>query len=454
MKKNDCISLEITGMTSEGSGVGRHDGMVVFVPGSAVGDRLTVRIIKCSKTYCVGKIESIDVPSPDRIPVDCPVFAQCGGCVYRHISYESELRIKQQRVADAIGHIGGFPDLPVRPILGAAEPDHYRNKAQLPIGTDRDGSPILGFYANRTHRIVDCDDCALQPTAFRSAIRAFRQWLAETGDTIYDETTGKGRLRHLYLREGSATGERMVCLVVNGNGVHKEDRLVQMLREQVEGLTSVVINSNREQTNVILGSKFRTVWGSDTITDVLCGLRFAIAPAAFYQVNRTQAERLYRLAGDYAALTGTETVLDLYCGAGTIGLTMADRAKQLFGVEIVPQAIENARANAAANNITNATFLCGDAADAAATLQQQGIAPDVVILDPPRKGCDASLIETVAKMAPKRVVYVSCDPATLARDLKRFAEAGYQPQEATPVDLFPRTAHVETVVWLSQKQPF
>ena len=453
MKKNDLIPLTITGVTSEGSGVGRHDGMVVFVPNAAVGDQLTVRIIKPSKKYCIGKIEEILTPSPDRIHSDCPVFAQCGGCVFRHISYEAELAIKTQRVADALAHIGGLPDLPLRPIVGAKQTDRYRNKAQLPIGKNRDCQVILGFYANRTHRIVACDDCALQPKAFQPAIRAVQQWIGETGESIYDEATGRGKLRHLYIREGSATGERMVCLVVNGSSVQREDRLVELLRQQVMGLCSVVLNENRENTNVILGKQFRTLWGSDTITDVLCGLRFQIAPASFYQVNRDQAERLYQIAGTYAALTGEETLLDLYCGAGTIGLTMAGRAKQLIGVEIVPQAIENAKANARANGIENAEFLCGDAAEAAVTLQKRGLAPDVIVLDPPRKGCDSQLIATVVEMGPERIVYVSCDPATLARDLKLFREQGYQPIEATPVDLFPRTAHVESVCLLTRENP-
>lgn len=450
MKKNDLIRLEITGITSEGSGVGRHDGMVIFTPNTAVGDDLTVRIIKTSKNYCIGKIEEIHTPSPHRIDADCSVFSQCGGCVFRHITYENELELKRQHVADVLTRIGGFENLPLNPIVGSEKTDHYRNKAQLPIGVNRDGEAILGFYANRTHRIVACDHCALQPVLFQKVIHAFQEWLDEAKETIYDESTGKGKLRHLYIREGSATGEVMVCVVVNGNGVTKEDRLIAILREQVPGLKSVVINSNREKTNVILGKKFRTAWGSDTITDILCGLQFQIAPASFYQVNRDQAERLYTIAAEYADLKGDEVLLDLYCGTGTIGLTMAHKAKQLIGVEIIPQAIENAWENAKKNAIANAEFLCGDAAEAAITLQKRGIKPDVVILDPPRKGCDKQLIETVSEMAPQRVVYVSCDPATLARDLKLFTEVGYQPQEVTPVDLFPRTAHVECVCLLSK----
>ncbi len=450
LKKNDLIPLEIDGMTSEGSGVGRYQDIVVFVANSAVGDRLTVRIIKTAKKYCIGKIETIDTPSPNRIEPDCPVFRQCGGCVYRHISYEHELEIKEQKVRDALTRIAGFPDLMIRPIVGAENPDHYRNKAQLPIGRDREGKPVMGFYASRSHRIIPCDSCALQPEVFRDAIRAVSEWMEHSGDDVYDEKTGKGRLRHLYIREGSMTGERMVCLVVNGNGVHQEDLLVRLLRENVPGLKSIIINSNRENTNVILGARYRTVWGSETITDRLCGLVFQISPASFYQVNRNQAEKLYRIAGEFAQLTGKEVLLDLYCGTGTIGLTMAEKAKQLIGVEVIPQAVENAEANAERNQIRNAEFLCGDASLAADSLYERGIRPDVVVLDPPRKGCSDELVETVSRMGPERVVYVSCDPATLARDLQRFKKFRYMPKEAVPVDLFPRTAHVETVVLMSR----
>lgn len=450
MKKNDLIPLTITGITSEGSGVGRHDGMVIFVANSAVGDELTVRIIKTSKTYCIGKIETIDTPSPQRIDSDCPVFTQCGGCVFRHISYESELALKQQRVADAFQRVGGFSTLPLQPIVGAKKTDRYRNKAQLPIGRNRDGQPILGFYANRTHRIVSCNDCALQPVEFQGAIQAFQQWLLSSGETIYDETTHQGKLRHLYLREGSKTGERMVCIVANGTSLRKESQLIQLLREQVPGLQSVVLNTNRDKTNVILGKEYRTLWGSDTITDELCGLRFQIAPASFYQVNRDQAERLYEIAADDSALTGEEILLDLYCGTGTIGLTMAHKAKQLIGVEIIPEAIENAKENARQNHIQNSEFFCGDAGKAARTLQKRGLRPHVVILDPPRKGCSPDVLETVCQMAPDRIVYVSCDPATLARDVKLLCEKGYALQKVTPVDLFPRTSHVETVCLLSR----
>lgn len=449
LKKNDVIDLEITGYTAEGSGVGRYHDIAVFVPLAAAGDRLRVRILKTAKTYAFGKVERIVVPSESRIRADCLQFAQCGGCVYRHIDYAEELRAKQRRVQDALERIGGFRDVVLNPIVGSQNPDHYRNKAQLPIGRGPNGI-TMGFYASHTHRIISCTDCLLQPEAFTRAMKAFQEWAQKSGEEVYDETTGKGRLRHLYLRQAGATGEIMVCLVVNGNGVHFEPELAEALKNQVPGLKSVIINVNREKTNVVLGEKCRTVWGDDYITDILCGLKFHISPKSFYQVNRGQAERLYTIAGEYAGLTGDETLLDLYCGTGTIGLSMAHKAGKVIGVEIVPQAVEDAKRNAELNRIHNAEFLCADAAKAADMLKNRGVTPDVVVLDPPRKGCDAGLIETIVKMAPGRVVYVSCDPATLARDLKLFAQKGYEPAEVTPVDMFPRTQHVETVVLLQR----
>lgn len=450
IKKNDIVTLSITGMTAEGLGVGRHEGMAVFVPLSAPGDELRVKIVKVAKNYAYGKLLEPLSPSPDRIEADCPVFSQCGGCCYRHISYEAEKRIKWERVRDALSRIGGLEDLPLRPILGAESRDHYRNKALLPLGTAADGALTMGFYAVNSHRIVDCASCLLQPEEMNAAMAAFRNWEKQYGDPVYQEESHTGRMRRLYLRKGEKTGEFMACVVVNGNGLHHEQELVSALKAAVPGLTSVVINSHREKTNVALGKKCRTVWGKETIQDELCGLRFHLSPLSFYQVNRTQAERLYEKAAEYAGLTGRETVLDLYCGAGTIGLSMANRAKKIIGVEIVPEAIENARQNAADNGITNAEFLCGDAAKAAAELASRNERPDVVILDPPRKGCSPELIETVVQFAPQRIVYVSCDPATLARDLKRFLELGYPPQEATPVDMFPATAHVECVCLLTK----
>ena len=449
LKKNEIVEIEITGMTAEGSGVGRVEGIAVFVPGAAAGDRLKVRILKTAKTYAFGKIEEILEPSPERIESDCPCSEQCGGCAFRHITYAEELRAKENRVRDAIERIGGLQNPDIHPIVGAEHADGYRNKAQIPIGQDKQGNLIAGFYANHSHRIVQCDCCALQPKPFEQALDAFLEWARKSGESAYDETTHKGKLRHLYLRMAEGTGEVMVCMVVNGNGLKGEDSLAALLRERVDGLKSVLINSNREDTNVVLGRRFRTVWGQDFLTDRMCGLQFRISPLSFYQVNHAQAQRLYALAGEYAGLTGKETVLDLYCGTGTIGLSMAGRAGRVIGVEAVAQAVENARENAALNNIENAEFLCMDAAEAAQLLVQRGEHPDVVVLDPPRKGCAPELIRTVADMAPSRIVYVSCDPATLARDLKLFRELGYAAGLITPVDLFPRTKHVECVVLMT-----
>lgn len=451
LQKNMTIRLQITSVTAEGSGVGKTDeGMAVFVPLSAVGDTLDVRILKVKKTYAFGKIERIVTPSQHRVTPDCPHFAQCGGCVFRHIAYEEECRLKQQRVADALERIGGLR-VPVSPIIPSERVLRYRNKAQLPVGTDKNSAPVMGFYAFHSHRIIDCGDCVLQPESFAAVMRITRDFLAATDNDIYDERTGKGRLRHLYIRAGECTGELMVCYVVNGNGLKREDLLLQMLRQGLPNLKTVVINSNRKKTNVILGSKNRTLYGSGTITDCLCGMRFKISPFSFWQVNREQAERLYEKAREYACLNGDEVLLDLYCGTGTIGLSMARDCRQLIGVEIVADAVRDAEDNAAVNSICNARFLCADAAQAAAQLEREGVRPDVIVLDPPRKGCGAELVKTIGKMNPKRVVYVSCDPATLARDLAFFGEAGYQTEQVTPVDMFPRTAHVETVVLLRRK---
>ena len=452
MKKNDLFEAEITAMTAEGSGICRNDGVAVFVPRTAVGDKCVVRVVKVLKNYAFGRLEQLLVPSADRCEPDCPVSAQCGGCVYRHISYESELQIKTQRVRDALERIGGFRGIAMEPILAAPHRNFYRNKCQLPIGLSKNGELQLGFYAVNSHRIVDTHTCLLQPEEFDKAAEAFRKWYALSGESVYDEAGHTGVLRHLYMRRGEKSGEMMVCIVANGGALHEEDLLVSMLREAVPSITGIILNINRDKTNVVLGKNCRTIWGKDTISDTLCGLEFEIAPHAFYQVNRTQAEALYGKAAEYAALTGNENLLDLYCGTGTIGLSMAHKAKKLIGAEIVAAAIENAKRNAARNHIENAEFICGDAAQAAKVLHERGEKPDVIVIDPPRKGCDAALITTIAAMRPDRVVYVSCDPATLARDLKLFDENGYKIRAVTPVDMFPCTAHVETVCLLSREK--
>lgn len=453
LSKNDIIKLNITSTTAEGSGVGRtEDGIAVFVPLSAVGDELEVRILKTKKTYAYGKIENILTPSPSRIECDCPQFSKCGGCVWRHISYDEELKIKEQRVFDAVTRLGVVTTVEFKPIIANESIDRYRNKAQFPVGLDNTGNPIFGFYSFHTHRIVECTDCLLQPEIFSRVIEVTKDFISKTNTDIYDEKTGKGRLRHLYMRLGEVTDELMVCYVVNGNGLKQEDLLVKMLRENFSNLKSVIINSNRDKTNVILGKKNRTAYGSDHITDILCGLKFKISPFSFWQVNRRQAEKLYSKAKEYANLKSDNILLDLYCGTGTIGLTMADRCKTLVGVEIVEDAIRDANENAENNGITNARFICADAAKAAKQLNAEGLSPDVIILDPPRKGCGEELINTIFEMSPKRIVYVSCDPATLARDLKLLESGGYITKEITPCDMFSRTAHIETVCLLSQNK--
>lgn len=450
--KNQMIELEFTGMGAGGSAVGHYQGEAVFVPLGAPGDRALVRIVKAAKTHAFGRLEKVLNPAPCRVEPDCPVYAKCGGCCYRHIRYETELMLKEQRVRDALDRIGGFRELPLLPILGAKSRDGYRNKALLPIGQAPDGGVELGFYARNSHRIVPCESCRLQPEEFGRAMEAFRRWAKEYGDPVYDEARHTGRMRRLFLRKGEVTGEVMACVVVNGNGLHHEDRLLDALREAVPGLKSVIVNSNRDRTNVALGRRCRTVWGRGSIRDQLCGLEFEISPLSFYQVNRSQTEKLYGVCEKYAALKPGDLLLDLYCGTGTIGLSMAKQAGRLIGVEVIPEAVEDAKENALRNGIKNAEFFCADATEAANTLACQNLKPDVIILDPPRKGCSPELIQTAASMSPRRIVYVSCDPATLARDLRAFREAGYPPQEAQPVDMFPGTEHVETCVLLAKPQ--
>lgn len=450
IKKNDDIRLTVSALTSQGSGLGRYKDMAVFVEGTAPGDEIEAHIIKVKSSYAVGKIKRIIKPAPCRIESDCSADSRCGGCAYRHISYEKELEIKKQTVNDALERIGGL-EIRAEEILSINEPVYYRNKAQLPVGLDEKGNLSIGFFSRRTHRITDTPECLLHREEFNRIIPAVRSYILENPVTVYNEESGKGLIRHLYLRHARNTGEIMVCLVINGDTLPKKEKLIEKLIATGLNIKSVILNINKEKTNVVLGDRCITIHGSDYIEDILCGLRFRISPLSFYQVNPEGTELLYGKAKEYASLTGEETLLDLYCGTGTIGLTMADKVKSLIGVEIIPQAIENAKENARLNGIVNARFVCDDATGMAKTLYDEGIRPDVVILDPPRKGCTPEVIETVAKMGPDRVVYVSCDPATLARDLAIFERLGYETVKATAVDMFPRTTHVETVCLLSKK---
>ncbi len=451
IKKNDDIRLKIDSLTSMGSGVGRYDNMAIFVEGTAPTDEIIAHIIKVKKSYAVGKIKKIIKPSKDRIVSDCEVSTQCGGCSYRHIKYEAELKEKKQSVTDAMQRIGGI-EKEAANILHIAQPIHYRNKAQIPLSLSSDGKIQAGFYAKGTHRVVDCDDCKLQMKEFSPIIKAIKRYIAENPVTIYDEATSLGTVRHIYLRRGAKTGEIMVCLVINADSLPRQGRLIDSLISTDKNIKSIVLNINKEDTNVVLGKKCITIYGKDYIEDELLSLRFRISPLSFYQVNPEGTEILYSKARDYACLVPGETLLDLYCGAGTIGLTMAKDAKEVIGVEVIPEAIENAKENARLNSITNARFICDDASGAAKTLYDEGIRPNVVILDPPRKGCSRDVLETVASMSPDRVVYVSCDSGSLARDCKIFSELGYEVKEYTAVDMFPRTVHVETVCLLSKKE--
>lgn len=451
LNKNEIYQTEITGLTNEGNGVCRIDSMAVFVPNTAIGDILNVRIVKVLKKYAFGIVENIITPSKDRITPDCPISVKCGGCILRHISYESELKFKYQHVFDAITRIGGIDGSLVDEIVSSDSTNAYRNKAQLPIAYDKDGNITVGFFAQRSHRVIPVDGCLLHSEAFNPIIDSFIEFANKYKLTPYDEKSHSGLLRHLYMRHAMATDEIMVCIVINGKKLPHEDELCDKLLAVESRIKTIVINKNCDKTNVITGKECRTILGDGYITDKLCGLSFRISPLSFYQVNRSQAEKLYNIAKDFADLKPNETLIDLYCGTGTIGLTMADCVNKLYGVEIIPQAIEDAKINAKINNIKNAEFFCGDASLAAEKLADRGIKPDCIIIDPPRKGCDSALIETITKkFSPSRVVYVSCDPATLARDLKIFKESNYFVKKIVPVDLFPRTGHVECVVLLTK----
>lgn len=466
LKKNDEIRLTIDAMTTEGSGIGRYDGMAVFVPNTAVGDTVLCHIIKAKKNYAVGKAFKVFTASKDRVEPDCPVAAQCGGCCYRHVTYEAELSYKHRRVADAFERIGHL-DVDVLPVRGSDETLRYRNKAQFPVQLDRNMNPVMGFYASNTHRVVPCENCVLQPELFGDVLTVVREWVIRRGITVYDEQTHKGLLRHVYIRQGHYSHELMVCLVVNGEGprstpVPRVSFLMDALKDTIPGFKTLSLNYNPAKTNVILGDETEVVYGDGFIEDTLLGCTFRISPKSFYQVNTPQAEVLYSIAAEKAFGPADDTdkataekpvLLDLYCGTGTIGLTMADRCSRLYGVEIVPEAVEDAKRNAAANGIDNATFLCGDAADAAARLRADGVKADIILVDPPRKGLSEPLIQTIADFDPEKIVYISCDPATLARDCARFAEKGWYIAEGVqPVDLFPRTAHVENVCLLKKPE--
>ena len=476
MKKNDSIELKIEDMGVDGEGIGKYEGMTFFVKDAVIGDTIRAGITKLKKNYGYARVQEILEPSPYRVQPECPLYARCGGCQIQAMDYKQQLCYKQKKVRGNLIRIGGFApeliDSVMEEIVGMEQPYRYRNKAQFPIGADRDGMPVAGFYAARTHSIIPVEDCKLGVTQNEQILGAVLSYMRENGVRPYDETTGKGLMRHVLIRYGFTSKELMVCLVINRETLPQEKKLVDALCK-IEGMTSISVNINRKNTNVILGEETRTVWGSDYITDQIhlrdCDHDFAltdtaiayhISPQSFYQVNPVQTEKLYSLALSYAGLTGRETVWDLYCGIGTISLFLAQKAGKVYGVEIVPQAIEDAKSNAALNGITNASFFVGKAEEVLPEFYEKEsrkpdadmLHPDVIVVDPPRKGCDEKCLETMLRMEPDRIVYVSCDPATLARDLKILCGGGYALRKVRPVDQFGHTTHVETVVKLSLKR--
>lgn len=472
--KNESYESVIEDVTLDGNGVCRVDGYTMFVPMTAVGDRIRLKAVKLQKNYGFGIIEQVITPAKSRVKPDCPVYKQCGGCSFRHISYEEELRLKQKTVEDAFVRLGGFAvaaegtdaegAVRMEPILGCntegLTPDHYRNKAQYPLGTDREGKACAGFYAKRSHRIIAGEDCPIQDESFAPIVRTLTGAIDRLHIPVYSEETHTGVLRHLFLRKGRGTGEVMVCLVSTTEKLPKKAELVQALTAAHPEIVSIMLNINPDVTNVIMGKKTVCLYGKPYLEDELLGVRFRIAPEAFYQVNAEQAARLYTLGFDYADFQGNETLLDLYCGIGSIGLTAFRRVNRLIGVEVVPQAIESAKENVSCNGFPeeDARFFCADAAQAAKQLAEEGLRPDVIIIDPPRKGCDASVLDSIRDMGPEKIVMISCNPATAARDAKILCdtEHGYRLVKFRAVDMFPRTGHVETVCLLSKhevKQP-
>ena len=449
LHRGDPLQVSIETATIDGSGVARVDGQVVFVPGALPGERCSVRIAHVGRSAVFAQLLSVLTPSAHRVEPDCPYFPRCGGCALRHMDYEQELALKQAHVQSCLTRIGG-QTISALPITGAAQTDGYRNKVQFPV-QEQDGRPVAGFFSGKTHRVIPVRHCRIQPDCADAIRGAVLAWMEQYHIRAYDEQTHTGYIRHIYIRFGAESGQILVCIVANCAQLPKKKQLVAALLAAEPGITTIVFSPNTKKGNTVLGTEFHPLYGDGTITDTLCGLQFRLSAPAFYQVNHAQAERLYEKAVQLAGLTGNETVLDLYCGTGTITLCLARHAKKAIGVEIVPQAIEDAKFNAAQNGMENAEFFCMDAGQAAKMLADRRTRPDVIVVDPPRKGVSADVIEAIGTMAPQRVVYVSCDPATLARDLKLLTAAGYTLQTAEAFDLFPRCAHVETVCLLSKR---
>ena len=452
-RKNDIVTLEIVDCGTDGEGIGKADGFTVFVKDAVIGDTVTAKIMKAKKNYGYGRLMEILKPSPYRVDPICPSARQCGGCQLQAVSYEEQKAFKEKKLRGHLERIGGFKELPMEPLIGMDEPYHYRNKAQFPVGRNKEGRIVTGFYAGRTHAIIENRDCALGIPQNKEVLDRVIAHMEKYNIAPYDEMTGKGLVRHIFVRYGFFTGELMVCLIINGQDLPHQKEMVEKLGE-IPGMTSISLNINKKRNNVILGDKVKTIWGKEYITDKIGDISYEISPLSFFQVNPRQTWKLYSKALEYADLHGEETVWDLYCGIGTISLFLAQKAKFVRGVEIVLAAIEDARRNARLNKIDNVEFFVGKAEEVLPReYEKNGVYADVIVVDPPRKGCDEMLLKTILKMQPKRVVYVSCDSATLARDLRFLCDNGYELKKVCGVDQFPQTVHVETVVLLSQQKP-
>ena len=455
MEKNQEFTVSIEDISEDGAGIGKLDGYIWFIKDAVIGDVVRARAMKMKKNYGFARLMEILTSSEARVEPKCPVARQCGGCQLQAMSYEEQLKFKERKVKNHLLRIGKFKEdeIHMLPIMGMKEPWRYRNKAQFPFGLDKNGNIVAGFYAGRTHDIIECEDCLLGVEENKDILGIIKGFMRVHGIRPYDETTHKGLVRHALIRKGFQSGEIMVCLVINGKDIPAKEQLVEELC-QVKGMTSISYSINQEKTNVIMGKEIVNLYGPGYITDNIGNVTYQISPLSFYQVNPVQTEKLYGTALEYAGLTGNETVWDLYCGIGTISLFLAQNAKKVYGVEIVPQAIEDARRNAALNNITNAEFFTGKAEEVLPEQYEKNkVYADVIVVDPPRKGCDQVCLDTILKMAPKRVVYVSCDSSTLARDLRYLADGGYEVEKVRCCDMFGQSCHVETVVLLSHKKP-
>lgn len=450
IKKNETYTLEITGMTHEGQGVGRIDNFAVFVDGTLTGEIAEIKVIKMAKSYAVGKLLRLVKESPQRAAPFCKSFPRCGGCSLQHMSYEAQLEFKADLVRESLKRIGKLEDVVVHPAIGMENSLNYRNKAQFPAGLVK-GEPVFGFYSSRSHEIVPSEACGIQHPTSDEARNVVGGFIKENNISIYDEAAGKGLIRHVMVRTGYKTGEVMVVLVINGRSLPNKEQLIKMLTSCIPTVKSIVLNVNTRNTNIILGEKNIVIYGRETITDYIGPFKFIISPHSFFQVNPVQTEVLYGKALEYAGLKGDETVFDLYCGIGTISLFLSQKARKVYGVEVVEAAIADARENAKLNGVDNVEFIAGEAEKVIPELYAGGVQADVVVVDPPRKGCDEALLRTLVEMQPKRIVYVSCNPATLARDLKYLAENGFRVVEAQPVDMFPWTGHVECVIGMQRK---